>query len=239
MRILYIYPHPDDEAFGPAGVMAKQRRCGHEVYLLTLTRGGATKVRHELGLSIEEMGKIRKEEMEDAAKVLDLNGVTVLDFPDSGLKELDPRDLEEVVREEITRLRPHLIVSYPVHGVSGFHDHLVTHAVVKQVFCELREEIPELQRFAMTALTEESAKRNSSGPFRLSGSSPEEIDCIEEVLDEEVEINREALRCYKTYMEKITNAKVIENRERTFSFEIFGEEHTPPLTDLLEGLHPL
>ena len=49
MRILYIYPHPDDESFGPAGVMAKQRREGHEVHLLTLTRGGATRQRHRYG----------------------------------------------------------------------------------------------------------------------------------------------------------------------------------------------
>ena len=49
MRILYVYPHPDDESFGPARAMAAQRRQGHEVYLLTLTRGEATKVRHTFG----------------------------------------------------------------------------------------------------------------------------------------------------------------------------------------------
>ncbi len=31
MKILYIYPHPDDESFGPAHVMHKQIRDGHEV----------------------------------------------------------------------------------------------------------------------------------------------------------------------------------------------------------------
>ena len=39
MRILYVFPHPDDESFGPARAMATQRRQGHEVYLLTLTGG--------------------------------------------------------------------------------------------------------------------------------------------------------------------------------------------------------
>lgn len=33
MRILYIFPHPDDESFGPARAMAAQRRQGHDVYL--------------------------------------------------------------------------------------------------------------------------------------------------------------------------------------------------------------
>ncbi len=235
MRILYIYPHPDDESFGPAAVMAKQRRLGHEVHLLTLTKGGMTKVRHKLGLNVEEMGEVRHREMLRVAKVLDLNGMEVLDLPDSGLKEMDPREIEKVVEDIVRRLSPHLLVSYPVHGISGFHDHLVMHAVIKRVFCELREEIPELQRLAMTTLTEEFVNRNS-GPFRLHHSTPEEIDCIEEVTEEDIEANREALRCYETYRETIEKTGVLENRGSTYPFEIFGEEHTPPLSDLLEGL---
>ena len=30
MRILYVFPHPDDESFGPARAMATQRRQGHD-----------------------------------------------------------------------------------------------------------------------------------------------------------------------------------------------------------------
>ncbi|EGL81366.1 LmbE family protein [Caldalkalibacillus thermarum TA2.A1] len=37
MNILYIFPHPDDESFGPAAVMHQQIKAGHRVYLLTLT----------------------------------------------------------------------------------------------------------------------------------------------------------------------------------------------------------
>lgn len=50
MRILYVFPHPDDESFGPAPVIKQQLEQGNEVFLLTFTRGGATKVRHKLGL---------------------------------------------------------------------------------------------------------------------------------------------------------------------------------------------
>ena len=133
MKILYIYPHPDDESFGPAHVMAKQRRQGHEVYLLTLTKGGATRQRHKYGYSIDEMGEIRYQEMLKVAEVLVLSGMTVLDLPDSGLKEMDPRVIEDSVRTEVERIQPQVVVGYAVHGISGFHDHLVSHAVVKFV----------------------------------------------------------------------------------------------------------
>ncbi len=106
MKILYIFPHPDDESFGPAHLMSKQRRDGHDVYLLTLTKGGATKQRHKFGYSIEEMGEVRYKEMLDVEKVLNLSGMNVLDLPDSGLKFMDPRDIEKVVQDEIERLKP-------------------------------------------------------------------------------------------------------------------------------------
>lgn len=236
MRALYIYPHPDDESFGPASIMAKQRRLGHEVHLLTLTRGGATKARHRYGLDVEQMGELRTAEMRSVAAVLELSGLTLLDLPDGLLKEIDPRIIEDAVAAEIRRVRPHIVVTYPVHGVSGFHDHLVTHAVVKRVFVALREEMPELQRLAMIALSRESAEAMSSGPFRLHGSTPEEIDCVERASASDIEKNREALRCYVSYMRTIEQAGVIESRESANPFELFDERHDPPLADLFAGL---
>ena len=86
MRILYIFPHPDDESFGPARAMAAQKRQGHDVYLLTLTRGEATKVRHKFGWTLEQMGEVRYREMMDVRTTLDLTDIRVLNLPDGGLK---------------------------------------------------------------------------------------------------------------------------------------------------------
>jgi len=69
MRILYIFPHPDDESFGPAAVIHSQIKNGHEVYLLTLTKGGATQQRHNLGLTVAEIGEVRYREMLAVEKV--------------------------------------------------------------------------------------------------------------------------------------------------------------------------
>lgn len=104
MKILYIFPHPDDESFGPAPAIAAQRRQGHEVYLFTLTKGEATKQRFRLGINKKEMGEIRFKEMQCVEKVLDLNGMTVFDLPDSGLKEMDPAEIEEVIENQIEKL---------------------------------------------------------------------------------------------------------------------------------------
>jgi LmbE family N-acetylglucosaminyl deacetylase len=235
MKILYIYPHPDDESFGPARAMSKQRRQGHEVYLLTLTKGGATKQRFKFGYSIEEMGEVRYNEMQEVARTLDLSGMTILDLPDSGLKEMDPRDIEKVVIDEIKRIQPQVVVTYAVHGTSGFHDHLVSHAVVKRVFVELKEKAPWLKRLAFTTLTEETAEK--SPYFSLNSSTGEEIDCVFRVDPIDIEKNLEALECYVTFRETIDKSG-IKNfvRENEIVFEVFQENYDPPLSDLFESI---
>ena len=236
MRMLYIYPHPDDESFGPGPAMAAQRRQGHEVFLLTLTRGGATRQRHKLGFSIEEMGEVRSREMQEVAQVLDLSGLTVLDLPDSGLKELDPRAIEEVVRDAVLETYPDILVTYPVHGISGFHDHLVCHAVVKRVFCEMRGRPGAPRRLAFHTLGAEEAA--ASTHFRLSASKPEEIDCMLPVEEADLEAGRRALDRYVTFQETIRATGVREMLRSPVHFEIFDERHEPPLSDLCAELPP-
>jgi LmbE family N-acetylglucosaminyl deacetylase len=234
VRILYIYPHPDDESYGPGPAISKQRRQGHEVHLLTLTRGGATRQRHKYGYSVQEMGEVRYREMQCVARALDLSDMKVLDLPDSGLKEMDPRRIEEVVHAEIERLQPQVVVTYAVHGNSGFHDHLVAHAVVKRAFVELAERVTYLKRLAFSTLTEESAAKS---PYhRLSGSKPDEIDCVFEVDEVDVERGRQALDCYVTYQDAIRQTGIKDQIDGPVVFEIYREQHDPPLSDLFEGL---
>ncbi|MCZ7556290.1 MAG: PIG-L family deacetylase [Bacteroidia bacterium] len=237
MKFLYIFPHPDDESFGPAAAMHAQLAEGHEVHLLTLTRGGATLQRHRLGLSVEEMGEVRLREMLDVERVLGLTSMAVLDYPDNGLKDLDPRILERVVREYIVNVGPDVVVTYAVHGISGFHDHLVTHAVVKRVFVELCEEgAPGLRRLALLTLPDPGGSAFDNGKIRLKNSAPEDIDCEMPLTEADTAAMKAALSCYATYQETIEESGVIEKVGRTLYFEFFAEDCTPPVGKLEEGL---
>jgi LmbE family N-acetylglucosaminyl deacetylase len=233
MKVLYVFAHPDDESFGPARAMFKQRREGHEVHLLTLTRGGATKQRHKYGYSVEEMGAVRLGEMQDVAQVLDLSGMTVLDLPDSGLKEMDPREIERAVLQEIERLQPQVVVTDPVHGISGFHDHLVCHAAVKRAYVELRERAPYLRRLAFHTIPEEQAKQ--IGP-QFDGSIAREIDCIYPVDPVDVDHQQQALDAYVTYQDTIQRMGIRDHVPPQVFYEIYQEQHDPPLGDIFAGL---
>jgi N-acetylglucosamine malate deacetylase 2 len=234
MKILYIFPHPDDESFGPAPAISAQLREGHEVYLLTLTKGEATKQRFRLGVNKKEMGEIRYKEMKCVKKVLGLSGMTVLDLPDNRLKDLDPRVIEKEIKKQFERIRPDVVVTYAVHGISGFHDHLVTHAVVKRVFCEVKDsENNNLKRLAFFT---RKGDVNLDGKFRLEVSSDEEIDCLTECNSEDMRNFDEALNCYETYKEVIDKSGVRNVVDERVPFEFFQESFKPYVKDITYGL---
>ena len=233
MRVLYVFPHPDDESFGPARAIATQRRQGHDVYLLTLTRGEATNVRHKFGWTLEQMGAARHREMQDVKTTLELADMRVLNLPDGKLKELDPWSVEEVIREEMLRVKPHVVVTFPVHGISGFHDHIITHAAVTRVYLELRgQEHPWLQRLAFFTVVAAPA----TFPWHVNITKPEEIDCAFDASDADMERFHKALDCYVTYADVIAATKIHEVFGKDVHFEIFREDHKPPLRDLFDGL---
>lgn len=234
MKILYIFPHPDDESFGPALAMTSQLRAGHEVFLLTLTKGGATKKRFEYKLSVQEMGEVRHKEMLEVEKVLGLTGMTVLDLPDSGLKEMNPIEIENVIEQHIGEIQPDILVTYAVHGVSGFHDHLVSYAVVKRVYCDmLGKGNSRLKRLALFTLAKSELPDTK---FRLSHSTEKEIDCIVAVDETDIGKSRRALMCYETYQDVIAEVGVLERMGDKVYFEFFQEDFDPPVSGLTESI---
>lgn len=93
-----------------------------------------------------------------------------------------------------------------MHGVSGFEDHLVSHAVVKRVFCELQQlRFGYPKRLAFFTYYN---KGKSGGKFDLKSSKKEEIDCWVEASDEDYQKFIEALDCYETYQQVIEESNI-------------------------------
>ncbi len=233
-RILYIFPHPDDESFGPGPAIAQQRRDGHDVYLLTLTRGEATREREKFGYGKEEMGRVRVEEMRRVAEVLDLTELEVLDFPDGGLEDLSPLELEDVVTSKIRRVRPSVVVTYVTHGCSGHPDHLVTHAVVKRAFCALRDDSADyLKRLAFFTLDDDAAVER---PAHLRGVPRAKIDCIIRFDERDRAVGEAALHAYETYRAVVEEHRPLNTVTEGVCFVFFGETFDPPVGHLTDGI---
>ena len=125
LRLLCILAHPDDESLGVGGILAKYGAEGVETYLVTATRGekgwfGPT----EENPGPKELGKIREGELKQAAKVLGLREVTLLDYHDGELDKVDQGLLTKQLVGHIRRIRPHVVVTFDHNGVYGHPDHI-------------------------------------------------------------------------------------------------------------------
>ena len=234
MTLLYVFPHPDDESFGPAPAIAKQTREGHRVKVLTLTKGGATKVRHDLDLSVKAMGEVREKETACAAEALGAES-TVLDFPDGGLADLDPRDLEHVVEREIKAVAPDVVVTYAHHGNSGHPDHAVTHAVVKRAYCAACDEMAgrSPRRLAFFTLVE---GRIADAPVDLQGVPEEKVGAVVTFSDADRQRAEDALACYETYAEVVEAHEPLRQVADGVAFALFQETHDALLASLTDDL---
>jgi LmbE family N-acetylglucosaminyl deacetylase len=138
---VFFHAHPDDEAIGTGGTMAKARLAGHRVVLVLATRG-------ELGEPVpgvlndgEELWQRRVQETQRSADELGVDRVVFLDYRDSGMMgeptNDDPRsfwradvgaaadELAAILRDEDADL----LVVYDDHGVYGHPDHIQVHVV--------------------------------------------------------------------------------------------------------------
>ncbi|HYE57946.1 MAG TPA: PIG-L family deacetylase [Rhodothermales bacterium] len=234
MVLLAIFPHPDDESFGPAPALARLLREGHDVHLLTLTHGEATKERERYGYSKEEMGAQRRREMDCVARTLGLTSMEVLALPDGELANLDPRAVETPIRDAVCRTQPDVILTYPVHGISGHPDHLVTHAAVKRVFVEEREaKKAPLRRLAFFGLPPAD---DPNRPPHLRPTPLERFAGVMAVSEADLEVSARTLDCYTTYAEVVRRHDPLRQVREGLWFELFDEPVAPRRSHLLEGL---
>ncbi|WP_323756531.1 PIG-L family deacetylase [Roseivirga sp.] len=238
MKIMYIFPHPDDESFGPAGAIDRQIQEGNEVILLTLTKGGATKVRHQLGLTVQEMGKVREKEMQKVQTTLGISEMTILDYEDGGLAKINPSYLESEILKWIQYYRPNVVVTYPVHGGSGHHDHITLHHIIKRLFFNKNESLNFWKRLAYFTVIDTGLPMFFEGGIpRVTWTKKEDIMVTEQLSEANITKMKEALLCYDTYQEMVKTTNVIDRIGNKTHFELEDEIHPNTLSSLTESIN--
>lgn len=143
--ILGIFAHPDDESFGPGATLAKYAAEGHEVQIITVTRGQAGQTS---GLKIKHtLGQEREEETRQAAKILGIGQVTFLDFFDGTLNEHQLPTLKTNLKYHIRKINPEVIIIYNIDGISWHLDHIAVAKAVIQLYDEGEIKPPKIYFF--------------------------------------------------------------------------------------------
>ena len=139
--IVSFHAHPDDEAIGTGGTLAKAAAEGHRVVIVWATRGEHGEVDDGFLAPDEALWERRIEEAAAAAEILGAARTEFLGYVDSGMMGTGENDapdsfwranvdeaaarLAAILREE----RADLLTAYDDHGTYGHPDHIQVHRV--------------------------------------------------------------------------------------------------------------
>ena len=143
--LLAVFAHPDDEAFSVGGTLTHYARKGVRVVLACATRGEAGKITVP-GMTVDDLGQQREQELRDACRALEIGEPVFLDYHDSGrfertrtddplaLMNVDPLKVDVKIRGLIEEVRPQVVVTFDPHGAYGHIDHLQIHRATSAAF---------------------------------------------------------------------------------------------------------
>ena len=125
MKLLAIFPHPDDETLGLGSTMARYSTEGVETYLVCATRGERGWFDSEgSNPGLEGVARIREAELRCAAEHLGLSEVNFLDYIDGDVDQANAEEIIGKLVSHIRRIKPQVVVTFGPDGVYGHPDHI-------------------------------------------------------------------------------------------------------------------
>lgn len=140
MRLLAVFPHPDDE-IGIAGTFAKHVLRGDAVKILWLTRGEFASQFGEMPPA--EVAKVREGHGREVAQILGAE-YGFLDYPDAGLT--GGRDEALEIAREIARWKPDAVFTWNPEDVHPDHRAAYWATLSALKFCRIPKLVGESHR---------------------------------------------------------------------------------------------
>jgi LmbE family N-acetylglucosaminyl deacetylase len=108
-RVLSIQPHPDDTEWSAGGTVARLTAAGAEVFYVTVTDGSWGTV--DPAVEPAELAALRREEQAEAARLLGVNEIAWLDFPDGNVPPGAGSELRDPLVKLIRSYRPDAVLA--------------------------------------------------------------------------------------------------------------------------------
>ncbi|MEV6013000.1 PIG-L family deacetylase [Streptomyces sp. NPDC051976] len=160
LTLMAVHAHPDDEATGTGGVLARYAAEGIRTVLVTCTDGGCGDGPEGVkpgdpGHDPAAVARMRRQELEASCDVLKVDHLETLDYADSGMMGWPANDApgsfwRTPVEEGATRLaellrkyRPDVVVTYDENGFYGHPDHIQAHRITMAAL-EMTEPTPKV-----------------------------------------------------------------------------------------------
>ncbi|HEY8394430.1 MAG TPA: PIG-L family deacetylase [Thermaerobacter sp.] len=222
--LLVLTAHPDDESFSPGATIARYAAEGVRVVIVCATRGQAGKAGRPPVCSPAELPAVRERELREAARLLGVEEVHVLDYRDGELDRADFGKLVVDLAGWVERVRPDVVMTFPPGGISGHRDHQVLSRAAERAFVEVFGPEPHEARFYYFTLPRAVFERELGFP------APHPLDsAVTTVVDGRRYVDRKqaALQAHRTQhlsVERVFRGFPVEVRER-IGWEFYYRVH--------------
>ena len=218
--LMAVFAHPDDEAFGTGGTLAKYAAEGCDVHLVTATRGEAGQI-SQPGLAIPaNLPQVRENELRCACQIYGVHPPRFLDYVDGQLPIVHQGQAVGKLVRIIRQVRPQVLITFGPDGIYGHYDHIAVHrwatiavdlAADPGCFPGQLSSACQLHRVSkvyFVALSQEQVAALSDGerpaavmmdgvPFPFVGRGPDEITTVIDV-SAYAEAKLSGIRCHAT-----------------------------------------
>jgi LmbE family N-acetylglucosaminyl deacetylase len=122
--ILFSLAHPDDESFAAAGTIMKYAAAGVRSVLVTATRGDKGKLGNPPVCHPEELPACRERELRDAARIIGVEDLHILDYRDKELLNAPPDEIRRALVSILRQVRPLIVATFDPNGFNAHPDHV-------------------------------------------------------------------------------------------------------------------
>jgi LmbE family N-acetylglucosaminyl deacetylase len=149
--VLAVFAHPDDESLACGGTLARAADEGAHVVLLCASHGKHGSVSDPALVGDGDLGEVRAAELREAARVLGIEEVLLLDHPDGNLRWADVPQLHAEIVAAIEKYRPDAVITFAEDGLYWHLDHVGIHERTRAAVQALGADAPALYYVTMPA----------------------------------------------------------------------------------------
>jgi LmbE family N-acetylglucosaminyl deacetylase len=125
--LMAVYAHPDDEAFGSGGTLARYAAAGHDVYVVTATRGESGQISEPELATPAGLPEVREQELRCACRTYGIHPPIFMDYVDGQLTIVNQGQAVARLVRIIRELRPQVVITFGPDGIYGHYDHVAVH----------------------------------------------------------------------------------------------------------------
>jgi LmbE family N-acetylglucosaminyl deacetylase len=216
--LMAVFAHPDDEAFGTGGTLAKYAAQGCDVYLVTATRGEGGQIAEPDLATPANLPYVREQELRCACEIYGIHPPRFLDYVDGQMPSVHQGQAVEKLVRIMREIKPQVLITFGPDGIYGHYDHIAAHrwatiaarlaadagCFPDAAVCDPHQvskiyfrTLPQEQVEAMSVDGKPAAVMMDGVPFLFVGRSSDEISTVIDV-SEHLEAKLQGIRCHAT-----------------------------------------